>query len=59
MGVKDLVVNGKDVMEILKIKPGPKVGQVMNKLFEEVLEDSSKNTKKYILSRIEELGPDS
>ena len=59
MGVKDLVVNGKDVMEILKIKPGPKVGQVMNKLFEEVLEDSSKNTKKYLLSRIEELGPDS
>jgi len=58
MEVKDLVVNGKDVMEILKIKPGPKIGQVMNSLFEEVIEDTSKNNKKYLLSRIKEFGPD-
>jgi len=55
MGVKDLVINGKDVIRVLKIKPGPKVGQVMNRLFEEVMEDSGKNTKKYLLSRIKEL----
>lgn len=58
MEVRDLVVNGKDVMEILKIKPGPKVGEIMNKLFEEVIEDTGKNNKKYLLSRIKELGPD-
>lgn len=59
MEVKDLVVNGKDVMEELKIKPGPKIGSIMNKLFEEVIEDTTKNNKKYLLSRIKELGPDS
>ena len=59
MEVKDLAVNGKDVMKVLKIKPGPKIGSVMNKLFEEVIEDTSKNTKKYLLSRIKDLGPDS
>ncbi|MBU1071032.1 CCA tRNA nucleotidyltransferase [Patescibacteria group bacterium] len=55
MMVKDLVVNGEDVMEILKIEPGPKIGQVMNKLFEEVIEDTSKNKREYLLSRIKEM----
>lgn len=55
MKVKDLVVNGKDVMEILKIKPGPKIGIILNKLFEEVIEDTSKNNREYLLSRIREL----
>lgn len=56
MQVRDLVINGEDVMKILKIKPGPKIGEIMNKLFEEVIEDTSKNNKKYLLSRIKELG---
>ena len=56
--IRDLVVNGKDVMEILKIEPGPKIGQVMGKLFEEVIEDTNKNERNYLLSRIKELGPD-
>lgn len=50
--ISDLKVNGKDVMEILNIKPGPKIGEILQKLFDEVLEDSSKNTKKYLLDRI-------
>lgn len=54
--VKDLKVNGHDVIKTLKIKPGPKVGQILNKLFEEVLEDSSKNKREYLLKRTEELG---
>lgn len=57
MEVKDLLVNGKDVMRVLKIKPGPKIGEVLNKLFEEVIEDTSKNERKYLLSRIKELVP--
>lgn len=55
--ISDLKVNGKDVMEILKIKPGPKVGAVLQKLFKEVLEDSSKNNREYLLKRIKELVP--
>lgn len=50
--ISDLKVNGNDIMEELKIKPGPKVGEILNKLFEEVLEDSSKNNKEYLVNRI-------
>ncbi|OGD93056.1 hypothetical protein A2697_01985 [Candidatus Curtissbacteria bacterium RIFCSPHIGHO2_01_FULL_41_44] len=50
--VADLKVNGHDVMKILGITPGPKVGEVLNKLFEEVLEDSKKNDREYLLERI-------
>ncbi|TSC66797.1 MAG: Uncharacterized protein CEO21_12 [Microgenomates group bacterium Gr01-1014_80] len=50
--LSDLKVNGKDVMEVLKIKPGPRVGEILNQLFEEVLEDASKNTREYLLETI-------
>lgn len=53
--VVDLKVNGDDVMKILKIGPGPKVGKVLNALFEEVEEDSKKNNREYLLSRIPKL----
>jgi len=56
MTTSDLVVDGTDVMRILKIEPGPKVGEVMNALFEEVIEDTSKNDKTYLEKRIKELG---
>jgi hypothetical protein len=41
-------------MKILGIKPGPKIGDVLNKLFEEVVEDKKRNTTKYLLQRIQE-----
>lgn len=50
--ISDLKVNGRDVMKTLNIKPGPKVGETLKKLFEEVLKDSSKNTREYLLDRI-------
>ena len=53
--ISDLKVNGKDVMKTLNIKPGPKVGEILNKLFEEVSEDSSKNKKELLLERIKQL----
>lgn len=56
MQIKDLKVSGNDVMKALKIKPGPKVGQVLEKLFEEVMEDAKKNERKYLLKRIKEIG---
>jgi putative nucleotidyltransferase with HDIG domain len=52
--VSDLKVNGRDVMEILKISPGPKVGEILNKLFEEVLDDAKKNNGDYLLRRLED-----
>jgi putative nucleotidyltransferase with HDIG domain len=53
--ITDLKVNGKDVMQALNIKPGPEVGKILNKLFEEVLEDASKNNKAYLLERIRQI----
>lgn len=53
--VADLKISGHDVMDTLKIKPGPKVGEVLNKLFEEVLEDSKKNSREYLFHRIKEM----
>lgn len=53
--IKDLKVNGNDVMKILNIKSGPKVGEILNKLFEEVEQDVSKNTREYLLQRIKEI----
>ncbi|MCL5970586.1 MAG: CCA tRNA nucleotidyltransferase [Patescibacteria group bacterium] len=53
--VNDMHVDGNDIMKILQIKPGPKVGEILQKLFEEVDEDLSKNNKEYLLSRIKEL----
>jgi hypothetical protein len=51
-----LKVNGNDVMQILQIPSGPKVGWVLKALLNEVLEDPKKNNRDYLLKRIEELG---
>lgn len=55
--VTDLKVDGNDVMKILKIKPGPKVGEILNKLFEEVASDKAKNDKEYLLARMSQIVP--
>jgi len=54
--VRDLKVDGHDVMEVLGIEPGPKVGSILNQLFEEIMEDTHKNKREYLLERIRELG---
>ncbi|MCD6124280.1 HD domain-containing protein [bacterium] len=45
LSVKDLAVDGHDVMRILGIPPGKKVGEVLNFLLEKVLEDPNLNEK--------------
>ena len=53
--VKDLKVNGLDVMEILKIKPSRKVGEVLDKLFAEVEEKPELNVREILLEKIKDL----
>lgn len=53
--ISDLKVNGKDIMKTLNIKSGPKVGEILNTLFKLVQEDSSKNTKDYLLKEIKKI----
>ena len=52
---KLLKMNGTDIMELLAIPPGPKIGMIMNALMEEVLDDPAKNTREYLQSRTREL----
>jgi len=51
-----LKINGHKIMEILKIDPGPKIGQIMDILLSEVLEDPQKNNENYLISRTKEIG---
>ncbi len=51
-----LKVDGKKIMEILNISPGPKIGQILNALLEEVLEDPSLNNEDYMNERTIVLG---
>lgn len=50
--ISDLKITGTDVMEILQITPGRKVGEVLNSLFQEVLADHTKNDKEYLIEQV-------
>ncbi|MFH1561112.1 MAG: HD domain-containing protein [Patescibacteria group bacterium] len=50
--IKDLKIDGNDIMKILKIKPGPEIGKILKTLFEEVEEDKDKNTKECLTERV-------
>jgi len=49
--LKDLAVKGDDLIAA-GVRPGPDVGETLTRLLEEVLEDPSRNTKAYLLSRV-------
>lgn len=55
ISVKMLAIKGDELIDELKIEPGPKVGLILNTLLAEVLDDPAKNTKKNIKKRIHEL----
>ncbi|MBI2464919.1 HD domain-containing protein [Candidatus Shapirobacteria bacterium] len=54
--VKDLKVDGNDVMKILEIKPSRKVGEVLDKLFAEVEKDVSLNVREILIEKIRQIG---
>jgi len=56
ISVKMLKVNGNDVMRILKIKPGPKVGQILDILLGLTLEDPRNNEKRFLEKEIKKAG---
>jgi len=56
ISVKMLKISGNDVMKILGIKPGPKVGQTLNVLLGYVLEEPQKNKKEFLEKEIKKLG---
>lgn len=56
ISVDMLKIKGSDVMDILNIQPGPKIGWVLHALLEEVIEDPLKNTETYLREAVEHLG---
>lgn len=53
--INDLAIDGNDIMKILNVKPGPKIGEILQKLFEEVDEDLTKNNKEFLIERVKQL----
>jgi tRNA nucleotidyltransferase (CCA-adding enzyme) len=50
-----LKIDGKRIMEVCAISPGPKIGHILHALFGEVLEDPIRNTPDYLENRAKEL----
>ncbi len=55
ISVKMLKVRGDDIMKILDILPGPKIGLILNSLLAEVLDDPALNTTEWLNRRVKEL----
>ncbi|MBI3684958.1 HD domain-containing protein [Candidatus Azambacteria bacterium] len=51
---KMLKINGNEVMRILEIQPGPKVGIILSAPLGEVLDDPKRNTEEYLSARTKE-----
>ena len=47
--LKDLAINGKDVMQIMGIEQGSKVGDWLNKVLEEVIDGKMKNDREELI----------
>lgn len=51
----DLAIDGRDVMEVLGIPPGPQVGALLRELLEIVLDDPSRNRREDLIDILPEL----
>ena len=47
--LRDLAVNGKDLMRELQLPPGRHIGVILNELLETVLDDPSMNTREILI----------
>lgn len=55
ISVKMLKINGNDIMKILEIPAGPKIGAILDVLLADAIEEPEKNEKKYLEKRVKEL----
>ena len=56
ISAKMIKVNGKDIMGILSIVPGPKVGQILDILLAQILNDPQLNERGYLEAEVRRLG---
>jgi tRNA nucleotidyltransferase (CCA-adding enzyme) len=55
LSLQDLKINGRDLSSELGLRPGPKFGEILRVLLDEVVEDPSRNTRESLLARAAEL----
>lgn len=55
LGIKNLAINGNDIMLRLNTSAGPVVGRILNALLERVLEDPSINQRDRLLALVDEI----
>ncbi len=55
ISTKMLEIGGEEVMNILDISPGPKVGDILNILLSKVLSDPDKNKKEALIEEVKNL----
>ncbi len=53
LSIRELALSGQDVMKILDLPPGPKVGKILNDLFDLVQEDPDLNTRESLCRLVE------
>jgi len=53
--VRDLKIDGNDIMKILRLRSGPKVGEILNRLFEKVVKKEIENKSSALLEEIKKL----
>lgn len=53
---KMLKIRGEDIMRLLTIVPGPKIGRIIEVLMQEVIDDPSRNIKESLEARVADLG---
>ena len=53
--ITDLAINGKDIMNVLKIKPSKEIGLILHALLNEVLDEKIENNHDILIARAIEL----
>ena len=56
ISTKMLKANGQEIMALLKLQPGPKVGRILDILLSYVLEEPKKNKKEFLKKEVLKLG---
>lgn len=55
MDLSDLAINGQIIMDEFQLKPSPLIGQILNQLLEEVMENPALNTKPSLIAETKKI----
>lgn len=55
ISIKDLKINGLDVMKTLQIEPSPKVGEILSSLLSMVIDEEIENEREILLEKTKEI----